>query len=110
MDARGDDTRGITRHPRHMSSLWLLSVCGALGIGSLITYLLMRRRLHALEREAALILDSVIELMSSPRKEPRPRGRRLDQPLDGAVDTGIEVVDTDGRVVGTAIMQAPALN
>jgi hypothetical protein len=93
-----------------MSWLSLLSVSGALGIGSLITYLLMRRRLHALEREAALILDSVIELMSSPRKEPRPRGRRLDQPLDGAVDTGIEVVDTDGRVVGTAIMQAPALN
>jgi hypothetical protein len=93
-----------------MSWLSLLSVSGALGIGSLITYLLMRRHLHALEREAALILDSVIELMSSPRKEPRPRGRRLDQPLGGAVDTGIEVVDTDGRVVGTAIMQAPALN
>jgi len=93
-----------------MSWLSLLGVSGALAIGSLITYLLMRRRLRALEREAALIVDSVIELMSSPRKEPRPRGRRLDQPLDGAVDTGIEVVDTDGRVVGTAIMQAPPLN
>jgi len=66
--------------------------------------------LRALEREAALIIDSVVELMSASRKEPRPRGRRLDQPLDGVVDTGIEVVDTDGRVVGTAIMQSPALN
>jgi hypothetical protein len=110
MDARGDDTGGMTGHPRLMYWLSVLSLCGALGIGSLVTYLLMRRRLRALEREAALIVDSVIELMSSPRKEPRPRGRRLDQPLEGAVDTGIEVVDTDGRVVGTAVMQAPALN
>ena len=93
-----------------MDRLSVLSLCGSLGIGSLVTYLSMRHRLRTLEQETAQILDSVIELMSSPVKEPHPRGRRLDQPLEEAVDTGIEVVDPDGRVVGTAIMQAPALN
>jgi hypothetical protein len=98
-----------------MDSLFVAVAVGTVGLGALVLYGLLSARLRRQAHETRLFLDYLTRWLDSLEVEEEvdavPVGWPTVFPRWGVdMECGIDVVNSKGQVVGTALVPVPALN
>jgi hypothetical protein len=95
--------------------LFVVVAAGAAGLGTLLLYGLLNARLRRQAHETRLFLDYLTRCLDALTAEEEVAAVPVAWPTafptwGGDMECGIDVVNRNGQVVGTALVPVPALN